>query len=484
MQPGVKLLDIACVMKKLPNSTQLIQEVQDCLGLALPLAGAQLAQAATAFVDTIMMGMLGSAILGAGGLGASIFQSSILMTTGIVSAVSPIVAAAYGAQQPGRITKAVQQGCWLALGLALPIMGLLIWADRWLPWLGQSPDTVRLTMPYLRSIAWGVVPILEFAVLRNFVAALSDPRPVILIMMGGTLFNVVANYVLMFGKLGLPVLGLAGLGWASALSLWGMLAALVLYIYSQPRYQTYRPFRHLLRLELPMVQELLQVGLPIGVLAAVETGMFLLTMLLMGTLGTTALAAHQVVLQTAAITFMVPLGISLATTIRVGQRLGQRNLPGARLAGLVGIAIATLFMGLMGLIFWLLPQSIIGLYLDLDSPDNQAVIALARQLLFVAAVFQVVDGIQVAATGALRGLKDTQIPMLVGIVAYWGIGLTSGYWLGITWQWGGVGLWWGLAIGLAVAAAVLTWRFCAMPLEDFKSGLPDSAVGTSGGTDD
>ncbi|MCU0526691.1 MAG: MATE family efflux transporter [Elainella sp. Prado103] len=471
-------------MKTCSIQTQLLSEIQACLQLALPLAGAQLAQAATAFVDTLMMGMLGSAILGAGGLGASIFQSVILVSSGIVAALSPIVASAYGAQQPGRIRKAVQQGVWLALLLALPIVGLLVWADQWLPWLGQSPATIQLAMPYLRSIAWGVVPVLVFAVLRNFVAALSDPRPVILIVVVGTLFNIVANYVLMFGKLGLPALGLAGIGWASALSLWGMLAAIIGYIASQPRYRFYQVFRGWWRFEPAMFQELLRLGLPIGVLSAVETGMFLLTMLLMGTLGTIALAAHQVVLQTAAITFMVPLGISLATTIRVGQQLGQQNRSGARLAGLVGIGIATLFMSLMGMLFWLLPERIIGLYLDLDRPDNAAVITLAQQLLQVAAVFQVVDGIQVCATGALRGLKDTQIPMLIGIIAYWGIGLTSGYWLGIAWAWGGVGLWWGLAIGLAVAAVVLTWRFCTMPLQQLKIGLPDTAIETSAGTDD
>lgn len=452
-------------MQQVVTKTQLTTEIRECLHLAIPLAGAQLAQTSTAFVDTIMMGWLGSSVLAAGGLGASIFQALILISTGIVSAVSPIVAAAHGAGQPALVGKTLRQGFWLALGLALPICSLLWSADRWLVWLGQSPETITLVTPYTRSIVWGILPALLFAVLRNFVAALSDPRPVIAIVTGGTVLNIAANYVLMFGKFGFPAMGLAGIGWASALSLWGILAALVLYIVSQPRYQIYRPFHGLTQFERHTFRELIQVGLPIGVLAAVETGMFTATMLIMGQLGTLALAAHQIALQTAAVTFMVPLGISLATTVRVGQKLGQQDLAGVRLAGSVGIAIAGLFMGLMGISFWLFPKNIVAIYLNINDPANLAVVALAQQLLGVAAVFQMVDGIQVSVTGALRGLQDTRIPMLIGIIAYWGIGLTSGYFLGVHFQLGGVGLWWGLAFGLTTAAIVLTWRFYTMPIK-------------------
>ncbi|NJO77838.1 MAG: MATE family efflux transporter [Cyanobacteria bacterium RM1_2_2] len=451
-------------MTSSPAQTRLAAEIKACLWLAIPLAGAQLAQAATAFVDTIMMGWLGSATLAAGGLGASVFQALLLISTGIVSAVSPLVAAAYGGSQTAAVGKIVRQGLWLAAGLAMP-MGLLLWsAQAWLPNLGQSTATINIALPYLRSIVWGVLPALGFAVLRNFVSALSDPRPVIVIMLSGTVFNILANYSLMFGKWGLPALGLTGIGLASATSLWGMFLALSLYILSQPRYRAYRVFKQLNQLEIQVLRDLIQVGIPIGVLAAVETGMFTLTTFLMGQLGTVSLAAHLVALQTAAVTFMVPLGISLATTVRVGQQLGQQNPAGARLAGWVGIGIAALFMSLMAILFWLFPQPIVALYLDIEKPDNAAVVALAKQLLIVAAVFQLFDGIQVSAAGALRGLKDTRIPMLIGIIAYWGIGLTSGYLLGIQLGWGGIGLWWGLAIGLAAASMVLTWRFSTTPI--------------------
>lgn len=445
------------------DSTQrLMAECKACLQLAIPLSGALLAQSATGFIDTLMMGWLGSITLASGGLGASIFQAFLLISTGVLSAVSPAIAIAYGEGQTTAIGKIVRQGLWLAIGLTIPISGLLWNAQAWLPRLGQSVETVNLALPYLRSIAWGIAPALGFAVLRNFVSALSDPRPVIVIVLGGTGINILFNYALMFGKWGLPALGLAGIGWASALSLWTMLTALVLYIIRQPRYRAYQVFKGLNQLEVRIFRDLLHIGIPVGILSLVETGMFTVTTLLMGTLGTVTLAAHQIALQTAAMTFMVPMGIALATTVRVGQMLGQQDRAGAELAGKVGISVAAGFMSLMGLLIWLFPERIVSLYLDVNQPENAAVLSLAQQLLCVAAIFQLFDGLQVSAAGALRGLKDTRIPMLIGLVAYWGIGLTSGYVLGILAGLGGTGLWCGLAMGLAAAAVVLIWRFNAL----------------------
>lgn len=440
------------------RKTRLVSEIRECLILAIPLAGAQLAQAATAFVDTVMMGLLGSSIIAAGALGAGLFHMLLIVGSAIVSAVSPLVAEAYGAAQTQQVSRVARQGLWLAVLLAIPIT-LCIWQGGWLlRQLGQTPENVALAEVYLRAIAWGYLPGLGFAVLRNVVAALSQPRPVIVIMVGGTLFNVVANYVLSFGKLGFPVMGLAGIGWASTLSLWGMFLTLAVYTLQQPSLRHYQMF-HALCLDGQVFRELLHIGLPIGILAAVESGLFTMTTLLIGQLGSTALAAHQIALQTAAVTFTIPLGVSIATTVRVGQLIGQRQLSEARLAGFVGISIASMFMAGMGMLFWLFPTQIVDLYIDIRDPANAAVLNLAKPLLGVAAMFQIVDGIQVAAAGALRGLKDTRVPMLIGIFAYWGVGLTSGYVLGLELGLGGIGLWWGLAIGLAVAATILTWRF-------------------------
>jgi multidrug resistance protein, MATE family len=434
-------------------------EIRDCLLLAVPLAGAQLAHAATTFIDTVMMGVLGSQALAAGGLGAAIFLASLLAGTGIVSAVSPLAAEAYGAGKIEQVGRVVRQGLWLAVAIALPVT-IMIWnGDVILRLVGQQPENIAAASGYLQAIAWGYLPGLCFAVLKNFASALSRPRPVIIVMVCGTAFNAIANYVLMFGKLGLPALGLTGIGIASALSLWGMFVALLIYLMSQPAFRPYGLFRNLQQFDRRVFWELVQTGVPIGVLAAVETGLFTATTFIVGQIGTTTLAAHQIALQTASITFMVPLGVSFATTVRVGQFNGQQNPSGARIAGYVGIGIGSLFMGIMAILFWVMPETIISLYLDVQDPANREVVAIAKSLLGVAAMFQLVDGIQVIAAGALRGLKDTRIPMFIGILAYWFLGLGSSYLLGLQLGFGGIGLWWGLAIGLAAAAVILTWRF-------------------------
>jgi MATE family multidrug resistance protein len=441
------------------TKSKLWADVRACLVLAFPLAGAQLAQTVTGFVDTVMMGWLGSEVIAAGGLGAVAFTSLLTLASAIVSAVSPLAAEAYGAGDSRKAGRVGRQGLWLALLLSLPLTALVLLGDQWLPWLGQQPQTIALTTPYLHAIAWGYLPGVAFAALRSFVAALSRPGAIITIVGLGTVINIVGNYSLMFGKFGLPQLGLAGIGLASALSFWSMLLLLIGYILSQPSLRSTGVLQHLRHCDSKMLRELVRVGLPIGGLVGVEVGLFTVSTFLVGQFGTVPLAAHQIALQSAAITFNVPLGVAFATTVLVGQRLGQADLRGARRAGLIGICIGGSFMVAMGLLFWLAPATVVGLYLDVNDPANAAVINLAKSLLGIAALFQLVDGIQVVAAGALRGLQDTRVPLLIGIAAYWCIGLTIGWFLSMKAGLGAIGLWWGWAIGLTVAAIVLTWRF-------------------------
>ncbi|MEH2172239.1 MATE family efflux transporter [Nostoc sp.] len=442
----------------------MFSEVKKCLMLAVPLAVAQLAQSATGFVDTVMMGWLGSQTIASGGLGTAIFTFCLLIVAGIVSAVSPLAAQAYGAGNKEKVGTIVQVGLGISLVLGIPITLLLYNGGALLLLLGQDANTVALAEIFLRAIALGFIPGLGFAVLKSFLSALLQPQLVIVTVVLGTLFNITANYVLMFGKLGFPALGLAGIGWASTFSLWSMFVGLTVYICNQPRFAVYGIFRPSSDEAFPLehrriVGEIFQVGLPIGGLIAVEAGLFTVVTLLVGQLGTNALAAHQIALQTISMSFQMALGISLATTIRVGLLAGQNDLVGTRLAGYIGIAIAALSMGVVAIAFWLVPKSIISLYIDINNQNNADVVALAVKLLAVAAIFQIVDGVQVTAAGALRGLKDTRIPMLIGIFAYWCVGLCTGYTFGISLGSGAIGLWWGLAIGLASAAIILTWRF-------------------------
>ena len=434
-------------------------ELRQCLWLSFPLATAQLAQAATGFVDTIMTGLLGSESLAAGGLGSTLFIFCLIFGTSIVSAVSPLVAEAHGAGNSQTIGSITEQGMWMALLVSLPLSLLLYYSVPLLQLLGQDPQIMALAVPYLKAIAWGYFPALMFATLRSFVSAISRPQSVLIIMVMATGINALANYILMFGKWGFPALGVEGTGWASTITYWSMAIALITYLLWQPEFRHYRLFLTLTRFRPRQFWAIAALGLPIGCMSLFEGGLFTAATFLAGQLGVTTLAAHQIALQTVALTFMIPLGISQATTIRVGQYLGSKNLRGVGLAGYVGIGLGIGFMGVMAIALLLFPRPIIAMYLDLTAPDNQSVIAMAIALLAVGGMFQLVDGIQVIAAGALRGVQDTNIPMVVSILAYWGVGLTTSYLAAFRWGWGGVGLWSGLAVGLATAALTLTWRF-------------------------
>lgn len=421
-----------------------------------------MAQTATTFIDAMMMGWLGEETLAAGALGTVLVHFVITVSSGIVSALSPLVAMAYGAQKLDQMGSLTRQ----TLGLAV-LLGILGWIPLWygeplLLALGQSGSTAALASTYLRAISWGLVPALTFAVLKNLVTALSRPRPVMLVMLGGTLLNSVGNAVLMFGWFGLPELGLAGIGWSSTFSFGVMTVALGLYVLWQPQFQGFQIFWPVQRGQGSHWGDLLRIGLPVGGLVAVEFGMFAATALLMGTLGTTPLAAHQMAIQTAAVAFAVVRGISYGATVQVGQQWGAANRPGTRAAGWAALALGSVFMLGVAAGFWFFPEGIVALFLDIRDAANQPVVEYTCRLLGVAAVFQWVDGGQVIAAGALRGLKDTRIPFLIGILAYWGVGLPSGYWLGFGLGMGGFGLWWGLALGLTVAAVILTVRFARL----------------------
>jgi MATE family multidrug resistance protein len=312
---------------------------------------------------------------------------------------------------------------------------------------------------YLRAIAGGVFPFLWFVVLRSFVEGVSKPRPVAVIAFLGVAFNIGANYVLMFGKLGFPELGIVGTGWASMLVFWCNFMLLLTFVRRNPGYRPYRLFARLGKPDPHYFRELFRIGWPIGASLGTEFSLFMITVMMMGWISTTAMAAHQIAIQCAAFTFMVPLGIGIATTVRVGQAVGRKDPVGVRWAGFVGILLSAVFMFGAALLFWTAPRTVVGLYLDLGNPDNDGVVDLAVKLLSIAAVFQVVDGVQVSASGALRGLKDTRIPMLIGLVSYLILGLTTSYTLGFRVGLGAVGLWWGLVLGLASAAVLLSMRF-------------------------
>ncbi|MGF1480806.1 MAG: MATE family efflux transporter [Cyanophyceae cyanobacterium] len=449
-------------MTIIQSSNHLRTEVREFLKLAIPLASAQVAQSATGFADTIIMGRLGAEVLAAGGLAAIIFLSIMMSASGVVMGVSPLIAEAFGAGQRARIEQVARQGLWLALLVSLPLMIFTGHLDTWLAHSGQTETTVELVNTYLDIMLWGLFPAVGFAALRATVSALSQARPVMVIVVSGTVFNIIGNYSLGLGKFGFPQLGLAGLALASVLALWGMFLALALYVCINRNLKHYRFFQQLHRVRPKILWELAWVGVPIGVFSGLETGFFMVIMFWMGTLGTEVLAAHQVVFQTIVVVFMVPLGISFATTVRVGQWLGRCDRIGIQQAAWVSMVITTVFMVSVSIAFLLFPKQIVGIYLDIQDPDNAAIVAIALPLLMIAAIAQVLDGFQKAVYGSLQGLQDTQIPMLLNVLGYWGVGLSVGYLLGFTFNWGSIGLWIGQSVAITVVAGLFFWRFCRL----------------------
>lgn len=434
-------------------------EIKEFLKLAIPLVSAQLAQSVTGFADTVVMGRLGQETLAAGGLASITFMTLLNTATSMVVGVSPLVAAAYGAGDKSRVTQITRQGLWISVVLAIALMPIVGHLDALMLQLGQTSRTAALANEYLDVALWGIFPALGFTVLRSLVAGVSQARPVMVIAIAWTLFDIAGNYLLGLGMFGFPHLGLVGLALTSALSFWGRFLSLAVYILWHKQLRTYGIFQALHQIKPRIIWELLWLGAPIGIATAIEYGLFNIVTFLMGMLGTEILAAHQIVLQTTVVFYMIPLGMSYATTVRVGQWLGQQNLKAAKRAGYVSMVLGASSMTLMAIAVLIFPQQIIGLFIDLRDPANANVLSIAVPMLFVAALGEIVDGVQRTANGVLQGLQDTRVPMLLGFLAYWGAGLTSGYLLGFQFGLGGVGLWIGQSIGLAIASIAFIWRF-------------------------
>jgi multidrug resistance protein, MATE family len=437
----------------------LAREVPSLLRIALPLALAQLALNAMGLVDTLMVGRLGPADLAGIALGAMAFFFVTIVASAAMFAVAPLVAQASGAGRPADAAEAGRHGLVLGALIAPPVMLLLYVVGPLMGLLGQEADTAARATGYLRAVLWGVPAYMLIVPLRSFLEGRGETRPVMLIAFVAVGLNVLANNALMFGRWGFPALGLVGTGYATAFVYSAMATLLTLYVV---RRESAHPVVRWAPVVRDRLAEVARLGWPIALTVAFETGLFGVTAFLMGLFSQPQLAGHQVAIQSASFTFMIPLALGVATSVRVGQAVGREHASGARTAGVVGMGLAVGFMCLTAVLFWTAPRAVIGLYLDLGDPVNAAVIAHASAFLRIAAMFQLVDGLQVAAIGALRGLKDTRVPMFITLVAYWPIGLGLGVYLAFGAGMQGVGLWYGLVAGLAVAAVWLTSRFSTL----------------------
>lgn len=434
-------------------------ELLAILRLAGPLIAAQLANVLMVFTDTVMMGLLGPAELAAGGLGAASYSFVSIFCVGVIAAVGNLVAIRHGAGDVAGAARLTQAGMWLGWGLALAA-GLLLWnLAPLLRVFGQEAHNIEGAMQFLSTLVFALPGYMTFMALRGFTSAIGRPGPVMAISIGGALANFALNYVLIHGWFGLPRLGLAGIGLITALVMTAMALLLAWHVTRHPAYAAYSLRHGLLQPRLNDLRELLRLGLPIGGTYAVESGLFAFAALCMGALGSQALAAHQVAIMSVYVAFMVPVGISYAVTFRIGQHFGAGRLEDARRAGRLGIGLGAGCMLSFAALFWLAPEWVVGLFLERGNAEFEAVVQMAVGLLAIAAWFELFDGIQTIAMGAIRGLKDAKTTFLVGLGCYWLVGAPAAWLLAFHFGWGPQGVWWGLASGLACAALGLTLGF-------------------------
>lgn len=440
-----------------PDRLSFAQETAATLRLATPLAAAAVAQMGMGLTDTILLGSLGRDALAAGGLGAGLFFTTTAIMQSAMTGVGVLIAHARGSGHPARIPPIFRAGTVLALFASLPVMAVLAFLEPILLAVGEPPELAHAVGVYERILLLGAPASLWLATQRNYLAAINHPHVVMAVTIAALLLNGFLNYGLLHGAWGLPNMGYLGSATASAIALWVMAATTALVIRCAPRLRS-----HLFggRVDWAIVRELFHMGWPIAGTVAVELLLFAASGLMMGILGNTALAAHQVAISIASTTFMVPMAISQAVNVRVGFHLGAGAPFSARRAGLVALTLGIGFMLLAAAAFLLLPRELALLFnLDPAAQADAQVIVLVAKLLAVGAAFQVFDGAQVIAAGILRGYKDTRIPMVLAAFSYWGVGFPVAWIFGFALEIGPAGVWWGLAIGLMAATLFLGARF-------------------------
>lgn len=437
------------------------KEFHATLTLAWPLVLSQLATVAMSTTDVIMMGWLGPLQLAAGTLASSVIFPLVFFGIGLLTAVAAMCAQELGGRRYRGVRRTVRQGLWISIMMAVPFT-ILIWnGDDLLILLNQDPEIAALSEDYLHSAVWLLVPGFGFIVLRNFISAHGRPRAALVATVLAILVNGLADYALMFGKFGFPRWELFGAGVATTVMHFFMAALLLGFVLRDRRFRRYMILVRFWKPDWPRFLELLKIGVPAGFMTLAEAGLFAVAAFLIGQFGAAALAGHAVALQCSAVTFMIPLGISQAATVRVGLAWGRGDEDGIGRAGLTALALGVLVMFPAAVSFWIFGRELTGLYLDLENPDHAPAIGFAVSYLAVVAVFQLVDGGQVISAGALRGLNDTRVPMCLAMICYLGLGFGAAWLLGFEFALDGVGVWSGLAVGLAAACVALVWRFLA-----------------------
>lgn len=457
------------------------------LWLGLPLIGGHIGQFAIGATDTLMLGWYSVEALAAGVLGSTFFFVLLIVGAGFAWAVMPLIAEA--SEQPDaerQIRRVTRMGLWLTALFSAAALAPMLMAEPILLSMGQTPETARLAGQYLSIVAIGLPPALGVMLLKAYLAALERTRIVLWVTLVAAVINGALNWVLIFGHFGFPELGIRGSAIASVavhLVSLGLLA-----VYAARSFPEHQIFVRLWRPDWSAFVRVFHLGWPIGLTSLSETGLFSATAIMVGWLGTIPLAAHGIALQLASATFMVHLGLANAVTIRAGKAVGRRDPEHLRRGGHVAVAMSVLFSAVTIVVFLTFREPLIGLYLDPADPDKPAILIVGVQLVALAALFQLVDGLQVIALGLLRGVQDTRVPMVHAAISYWIIGLPAGYIGGFVLGYGAAGVWAGLVLGLASAAFLLMRRFWrtalvrltvsgAIPEQDLP--IPDAEIAAS-----
>ncbi len=434
------------------------EESRQTLSLAVPLALTHLTYIAIVTTDVVMMGWLGTDAIAAGTLAGHFFTLFSFACMGVLAAVAPIVAQHLGGRRYREVRRAVRQGFWVSIVISIPSTLIILQVEPILVFFGQKPALAAAGQAYLVPMVVGFLPGLWRGVLNQFLTAHKRPRAVFVITVFGVGLNATANYGLMFGNFGLPRLELVGAGISSATVTIAMLLATLMFVLRDRRLRRYRLFGRFWRPDWPAFLEIFRVGVPIALTDLAEMGMFLVLGLLMGTIGTAALAAHAIAGQCCAVAYMVPLGFSRAATVRVGRAIGAGQPQIAARAGWNAVSLSVIFGILPALAFWFFGESIALFFLDPGSGENRTAINLAVVFLIIAGFFQVADSAQIALRGALQGLKDTGGPMAISVAAYWGLAIPGAALSSLYLDFGGEAIWMSMAISITLVAFLLVWR--------------------------
>jgi len=436
------------------SSAQIKSDARTILRLGWPLIANNLANAGMTFADTVMAGQLGARELAGLAVGVSYYNLCFFFGVGVLMALSPSVAHAFGANDDAGVARYFRQSWWIVLGLSVCMIAAMWQSELVFAAFEIDADVLPIAVAYAETLSFGLPAFFGFFALRFTIEGLGITRPTMYVSFLGLAINVLGNWLLIYGHWGMPKLGVIGCAVATVASEWITLFAMIAYAARNPALRAYAFFQHFELPNIDVLRQLLRIGVPIAFSLLSEGGLFVVAALLLGSMGATTTSAHQIALNYASLMFMIPLALHSATTIHVGHALGRHDRAAARIAGWTGIALCGIIMSISAILLVLLNTRIASMY-----TNDGAVRDLAATLLLMAAIFQVSDGLQVGAGGALRGFKDTTVPMAITLFAYWLVGFPVAYILGVRQAMGPVYVWLGLILGLSVAALLLNLRY-------------------------